>query len=85
MNPERWDRQPFRPNHPYLPLRDINVRIILSHKAFFQQRIAHLFGADRLAEVNASPLPFLFPMVHYHMSHDVYIFILMPWQENAHQ
>lgn len=72
--------------HPNLPIRTnelyqhspyVSVHIILDHKIFFQQRIAFLFGAAKLAEVLASPKPFIFPSTDYNLTFDVFIFILL--------
>ena len=40
------------------------------------QRIVHLFGPERLGEVMSSPNPIILPLINYHMSLDVHIFIL---------
>ena len=59
------------------PNRGIRIQIRIDHKMFFQQRIVALLGAQTLAEVLASPHPFILPLIHYHNSCDVYIFILL--------
>lgn len=76
MNGNGGRNQPFVPNQPYVPNRRQNVHILFSLKIHFQQRIALMFGADRLAEVNASTEPFILPLVNHHNSFDVLIFIL---------
>ena len=64
-------------NEPYQFVPFTSIHVVLSCKIFFQQRLALTFGADRLAEINASPQPFLLPLLDYNLTFDVYIFILL--------
>ena len=68
---------PIRQNEPYQFVPFTSIHVVLSCKIFFQQRLALTFGADRLAEINASPQPFLLPLLDYSHTFDVYIFILL--------
>lgn len=67
---------PIRTDEPYQYSPYVSVHIVLSRKVFYQQRIALLFGAARLAEILASPEPFLFPSMSYDITFDVFIFVL---------
>ena len=67
---------PFPHNQPYAPQNVQIVRIILDYKMFYQQRLHATFGAERVNEINASPEPFIFPVINYPLSFDVNIFIL---------
>ena len=68
---------PIRQNEPYQFFPFTSIHVVLSCKIFFQQRLALTFGADHLAEINASPQPFLLPLLDYNLTFDVYIFILL--------
>ena len=68
---------PIRQNEPYQFVPFTSFHVVLSCKIFFQQRLALTFGADRLVEINASPQPFLLPLLDYNLTFDVYIFILL--------
>ena len=67
------DDSPF---FPFQLVQNMNVRICVSLKIHFMQRIVHLFGPERLGEVMSSPNPVILPLINYHMSLDVHIFIL---------
>ena len=69
--------QPFSLGQPYVPSRQQSVHIILDRKMFYQQRMVSLFGRERLAEINASKEPFILPLINYHNTFDVIIFILV--------
>ena len=72
----------MNPNHPfprgqaYAPQRVQIMRIVLDRKMFYQQRMHALFGAERVREINASPEPFILPIVDHPLSFDVTIFVL---------
>lgn len=62
---------------PFQSVQNMNVRVCISHKIHFMQRIVHLFGPERLADILASPQPIILPLINYHVSFDVCIFILL--------
>ena len=72
----------MNPN-PYPPLQNLNpnqgitIHLHIDRKIFFQQRIVSLFGAERLGEILESPHPFILPIIHYHHSCNIHIFILI--------
>lgn len=68
--------QPFPRGQVYVPQRIQKVTFILDRKIFFQQRMVATFGLERMQEIFASPEPFIFPMLSYHDSFDVYIYVL---------
>ena len=59
------------------PNLGITVFIHIDRKVFFQQRLVSLFGAERLGEIINSPHPFILPLINYHNSCNIYIFILI--------
>ena len=75
MNNARRNR-PIREGEPYDPQPMTSIYIILGFKVLFQQSIVRHFGAESLADILNSPSPFIFPMLDYERSWDVYIFIL---------
>ena len=64
MNNPRRNR-PFREGEPYDPQPITTINIILGFKVLFQQNIVRHFGADCLAKILSSPMPFIFSMLHY--------------------
>ena len=62
---------------PFHFTQQINVRVTISRKIHFMQRIVHLFGPEVLGEVLSSPNPVILPLILYENSFDVAIFILL--------
>ena len=63
--------------HPFHSTQQINVRVTISRKIHFMQRIVHLFGPEALGEVLDSPNPIILPFILYENSFDVHVFILL--------
>ena len=57
--------------------QQINVRVIVSRKIHFMQRIVFLFGLATLKEVLNAPHPVILPFMIYENSFDVYVYILL--------
>ena len=55
----------------------INVRVIVSRKIHFMQRIVYLFGPAALDEVMNAPHPVIIPFMMYENSFDVYVYVLL--------
>ena len=55
----------------------INVRVIVSRKIHFMQRIVFLFGLAALDEVMNAPHPVIIPFMMYENSFDVYVYVLL--------
>ena len=55
----------------------INVRVIVSRKIHFMQRIVFLFGPAALDEVMNAPHPVIIPFMMYENSFDVYVYVLL--------
>ena len=53
------------------------VHIWVCTKFHFQVTLRNVFGEQRLAEINASVNPFIFPVIYYRYSLDVHIFVLL--------
>ena len=68
--------QPFPRGQAYVPQRIQKVIFILDRKMFFQQRMVATFGFERMQQIFSFSEPFIFPMVSYHDSFDVYIYVL---------
>ena len=68
--------QPFPHGQAYAPQRTQKVIFILDRKMFFQQRMVATFGYNKMQEIFSSPEPFIFPMISYENSFDVYIYVL---------
>ena len=68
--------QPFPPGQAYVPQRIQKVTFILDRKIFFQQQMVATFGLQQIHEIFASLEPFIFPMIAYENSFDVYIYVL---------
>lgn len=54
----------------------LSLHIVLTRTADFQQHVSLLFGAQCLAEINASRESFILPRVDYEPSFIMTIFIL---------
>ena len=55
----------------------INVRVSVSRKIHFMQRIVQLFGPGALGQVLNAPHPVILPFIVYENSFDVHVFILL--------
>ncbi len=53
------------------------IFIFVCTKLRFQSALRRCFGETRLAAINASVDPFIFPYLNHRQSFDVYIFILI--------
>ena len=62
---------------PFHLTQQINVRVCVSNKINFMQRIALTFGPHHLCEVLDCPHPIILPLINYERSFDVIIFILI--------
>lgn len=63
--------------HPFQFTQNLTIRVTVSRKINFMQRIALLFGSEVLREVLTSPNPVILPLINYETSFDVFIFILL--------
>ena len=63
--------------HNFHSMQYINVRITVSRKVHFMQRIVQLFGPGALGQVLYSPHPMILPFILYENSFDVHVFILL--------
>ena len=63
--------------NPFHLTQRINVRITVSRKVHFMQRIVQLFGPGALRQVLDSPHPVILPFILYENSFDVMVFILL--------
>ena len=63
--------------HNFHLTQQINVRVTVSRKIHFMQRIVHLFGPGALGQVLNSPHPVILPLILYENSFDVHVFILL--------
>lgn len=61
---------------PIRPIAQQSIHIIVSTKLRFQNLLRNTPGPHRLAAINASVNPFIFPVIRYNLTFDVYIFIL---------
>ena len=68
--------QPFPPGRAYVPQQIQKITFILDCKIFFQQWMVATFGLQQMQEIFASLAPFIFPMLAYENSFDVYIYVL---------
>ena len=57
--------------------QNINVRVIISRKIHFMQRIVFLFGPAALNQVMQVPHPIIIPFVMYKHGFDVFVYILL--------
>ena len=62
---------------PITPSARQNVYIFVATKIRFQVTLRRVFGEERLAAINASVNPFIFPVIYYSLSLDVFIFVLL--------
>ena len=58
-------------------LQNINVRMIISRKIHFMQRIVSLFGPAALDQVMQAPHPIIIPFMLYEHRFDVFVYILL--------
>ena len=63
--------------HNFNLTQQINVRVTVSRKIHFMQRIVQLFGLGALGQVLNSPHPVILPFILYENSFDVHVFILL--------
>ena len=63
--------------NPFHLTQCINVRVTVSRKIHFMQRIVQLFGPGALRQVLDSPYSVILPFILYENSFDVMIFILL--------
>ena len=63
-------------NHFHLT-QQINVRVIISRKIHFMERIVFLFGPTLLSEVMDAPHLVILPFLMYEKSFDVYVYVLL--------
>ena len=57
--------------------QQINVRVIVSRKIHFMQRIVFLFGPVALREVLDAPHPIVLSFMMYENSFDVYVYVFL--------
>ena len=57
--------------------QNINVRVIISRKIHFMQRIVSLLGPVALDQVMQAQHPVIIPFVLYEHGFDVYVYILL--------
>ena len=57
--------------------QNINVRVIISRKIHFMQRIVSLFGPAALDQVMQAPHPVIIHFVLYKHGFDVFVYILL--------
>ena len=57
--------------------QNINVRVIISRKIHFMQRIVSLFGPAALDQEMQVPHPVIIPFVLYEHEFDVFVYILL--------
>ena len=62
---------------PIRPLAAQKVYIWVCTKLRFQVTLRNVFGEQRLAEINASVNPFIFPVIYYRILLNVHIFVLL--------
>ena len=62
---------------PFNPSAHQEIHIFVCTKFQFQATLRRFFGEARLAAINASVNPFIFPYMNYRQSLDVYIFVLL--------
>ena len=62
---------------PFHLTQQINVRVCVSNKINFMQRIALTFGPHCLPKFLDWPHPIILPLINYKRSFDVIIFILI--------
>ena len=62
---------------PIRPSAAQKIHIWVCTKLRFQAILRRTFGEQRLAAINASVSPFIFPVIYYRISLDVHIFVLL--------
>ena len=62
---------------PIRPSAGQKIHIWVCTTLRFQAVLRNTFGEQRLAAINASVSPFIFPVIYYRMSLDVHIFVLL--------
>ena len=62
---------------PIRPSAGQKIHIWICTKLCFQVVLRNTFGEQRLAAINASVNPFIFPVIYYRISLDVHIFVLL--------
>ena len=62
---------------PIRPSAGQKIHIWVCTKLHFQAVVRNPFGEQRLAVINASVSPFIFPVIYYRISLDVQIFVLL--------
>ena len=63
--------------HTFHLTQQINVRVTISRKIHFMQRIVQLFGPGALGQVLNAAHPVILPFILYENSFDVHVFILL--------
>ena len=63
--------------HNFYLTQQINVRVTISRKVHFMQRIVQLFGPGALGQVFNSPHPVILPFILYENSFDMHVFIFL--------
>ena len=58
-------------------VQNINVRVIVSRKIHFMQRIIFLFGPAALGQVMNAHHPVILPFMMYENGFDVYVYVLI--------
>ena len=58
-------------------VQNINVRVIVSRKIQFMQRIVFLFGPAALGQVMNAQHPVILPFMMYENGFDVYVYVLI--------
>ena len=58
-------------------VQNINVRVIVSRKIHFMQRIIFLFGPTALGQVMNAPHPVILTFMMYENGFDVYVYVLI--------
>ena len=62
---------------PIRPSAGQKIHIWVCTKLHFQVVLRNTFGEQRLAAINASVSPFIFPVIYYRISLYVHIFVLL--------
>ena len=57
--------------------QNINVRVIVSRKIHFMQRIVFLFGPEALSQVLNAPHPVILPFMMYENGFNVHVYLLI--------
>lgn len=62
---------------PIIPLARQYIQIYICTKLRFEAILRSALGHERLAAINALVTPFIFSMIDYRVSLDVYVFVLI--------